>query len=473
MRGGAQLGTTVALGLTMYVVSSSQTLLVPALPQFQEELGTTPVGATSLISVFFVAGAIACGTVGRLADMFGKRRLMLVLVALYTIGSLVCLIGSSLALLLVGRAIAGVAVGVQPLTFAILRDEFSPRAVRTLLPLTGGVAASGGALGQISGGFIADGLGTDWIFWISAGAGLVSLVAIAIAVPASRIVSPGKVDVVGATLLSLGLGAALIAISRASTWGWSSRNTVSLLVVGFAVLTVFFAYERRCASPIVHVPTFVQPVVRLTNLATLMLAASTFSMPIICSQFLQVPESTGFGLGLSSTQAGLLFAPGLLLMLLEAPLAGRLTHRHGARTTLLLGALVSVVAIGGLTVAHGNVPLVLLWVSLMFLSMGLTFGAMPQLIFDSVPSTRSGEAASINIVVRNAGASIGIQLAATFVTASALANGLPTEGGYTTAFVVAACAAVAAVGIAALIPVRGRATAGARGQPAAVEATGD
>jgi MFS family permease len=440
----------LALATLTYAVS--QTLLLPSLPRIQASLHTTPVGVTSLFSAFFVAGAVSGGIFGRLGDMFGKRLMLVVQMALFAVGSLVCALGSNLPQLIAGRVLMGVAVGVFPISYALIKDELPAASVRTLVPMLGGIGASGAAIGQVSGGLVADRLGYHWVFWIALIGAALSIAAIARFVPESSVRTAGRVDVVGAVLLACGLGGALYAISRASTWVWGSGRTLSLLLGGVLVLVVFFAYERAHPDPLFHLETLMLPRVRATNLATLLVGFGLFGASTIITQFVQVPKSTGYGLGASPTQAGFFLAPGLLLILLEAPLAGRLSARVGAKAILVGGLAIAVVALTGLAAFHTRTFELYLWPTLIYAGLGFTFATMPLIVLDAVPAERSAQSTSINMVLRNAGSSIGVQLAATLITASIVVSGHPTDAGYTHAFTLEAAASFAAFLLALAIP---------------------
>jgi MFS family permease len=432
----------------------SQTLLLPSLPRIEAALHTTPVGVTALFSAFFVSGAVSGGIFGRLGDMFGKRLILIVQMGLFSAGSLICGLGGNLPQLIAGRVVMGVAVGVFPLSYAIIKDELPAARVRTLVPMLGGIGAAGAAVGQVSGGLVADRLGYHWVFWIALIGGVISMAGIALFVPESPVRTRGRVDLVGAALLAVGLGASLIAMSRAPTWGWTSGRTLWTLVGGLLALVVFVFYERSYPDPLIHLDTLMLPRVRATNLATLLVGFGLFGASAIITQFVQVPKSSGYGHGASPTLAGLFLAPGLTLILLEAPIAGRLSVRWGAKWTLVMGLVIGAGAMSGMAAFHDRTFELFLWPTLIYAGLGFAFATMPLIVLDAVPSDRSAQSTSINMVLRNTGSSLGVQMAATLVTASVAINGFPTDAGYRNAFVLEAAAAFLAVLFALAIPGR-------------------
>jgi MFS family permease len=445
-----------ALVLAAVTYSVTQTLLVPAIPGIQRDLGTTAVGATALVSVFFISGAVTTGIVGRLGDMFGKRRLLLIELALFSLGALLCALASSLHLLLAGRIVMGTGLAIFPLSFSIVRDTFPKPRVPGAVVVLAATGGTGAALGQALGGPVADGLGYHWVFWIGLITGLLSLVAVWVFVPESADRTPGRVDVLGAALLAVTLGAPLVAISQTPSWGWGGTATLGLIATGVVFGIVFVRVELRRPDPLLHFETLLQRPVLLTDVVTMLTGFSMFGAAVIFTQFFQEPVSTGYGFGASPTQAGLFLVPGYLTIMAASPLAARLSFRAGPKVTLVVGCGAAFVALVLMTLAHDTRLEMYLWPTLLYAGIGFAFGATPNLIMDAVPPQHTGQSTAFNLVVRNIGTSLGTQIAATFIVASIGVSGLPREIGYTRAFAFqAACAGLACL-IALAIPGRSR-----------------
>lgn len=450
------LGVLGALMLAAMTYSVTQTLLVPALPGIQQDLHTTAVGATALVSVFFVTGAVTTGIAGRLGDMFGKRRLLLIEMGLFSFGAFLCALAPSLRLLLAGRVVMGTALAIFPLSFAIVRDSLPRERVPGAVVALAATGGTGAALGQATGGLVADHLGYHWVFWIGLITGLMSVAAIALLVPESPHRSRGRVDVMGALLLAVTLGAPLVAISQTPTWGWGGTPTLALIAVGAGVGVLFVLFERRRADPLLDLETLMHRPVALTNAVTLLTGFSMFGAAVIFTQFFQEPVSTGYGFGASATQAGLYLVPGYLMIMAASPLSARLSARAGPKVTLVVGCAAAFVALVLMTASHGSEVEMYLWPMLLYAGIGFAFGATPNLILEAVPAHHTGQSTAFNLVQRNIGTSLGTQIAATFIVASIGASGLPGEIGYTRAFAFqAACAGLACL-IAIAIPGRPR-----------------
>jgi MFS family permease len=273
-------------------------------------------------------------------------------------------------------------------------------------------------------------------------------------VPESPVRTPGRVDVRGALVLAVGLAAPLLAISRANDWGWGSDRTLGLFAVGLAVLAAWVALQRRTREPLVDIQMLVQPPVLMTNIATVLVGFGMFGSFILIPQLAEAPHSTGYGFGLNATSAGLLMLPGALVMLVAGPLSGVLGTRYGSRLPLALGAITTSFGLLMMALAHGTQGGMVAWNLVMSTGIGLAFAAMPNLIVEAVPPEETGQATGVNTLVRSVGASLGAQVSAAVLAGSAIGAGLPTNAGYTDAFLVGSGVALLAAITAALIPSR-------------------
>jgi MFS family permease len=395
---------------------------------------------------------------GRLGDMFGKRRMLVISLGLFAAGSVVSALGNTLEVVVAGRVLQGAGGGIFPLCFGIVRDEFPADRVRSSIGLISATAGIGGGLGLVMGGLLVDHASYHWIFWVGAVVAVMAAVAAELLIPESPVRTPGKVDIRGAAILAVGLALPLYAIAQANTWGWGSPKTLGLVAAGLVVLAIWVAVERRTDEPLADIPTLARPPVLMTNIATLLTGFGMFGSFILIPQLAEAPTSTGYGFGASATHAGLLMVPGCLAMLLAGPFSGVLGNRFGSKVPLAAGAALTAAGLLALAFAHSTQIEVLLLVILMFGGIGLAFAAMPNLIVDAVPQHQTGEATGFNALVRSVGSSLGSQVSASILAGSIVSGGLPTEGSFKTAFAISAVVALVAGATALFIPiVRGRA----------------
>ena len=443
--------TLLILGLAALAFALAQTTLVPALPQLMRGLHTDQSGVTWTLTGYLVAAAVCTPLVGRMGDIFGKRRLLVVALTAFAAGSVIAALSSDLWVVVAGRVVQGVGGGIFPLCFAIIRDEFSRDRIGRAIGLLSAVAGVGGGLGLILGGLLVDHASYHWIFWLGAVMGGAAAIGAQLLVPESPIRTPSRLDIPGALLLAVGLTLPLIAISQASRVGWGSARTLGLIGGGVAVLALWVAFERRTTQPLADIASLTRAPVLITNIATLLVGFGMFGSFILIPTLAQAPRSSGYGFGSDATHAGLLLLPGSLAMLVLGPLSGVVGSRLGNKVPLTVGGFVTSLGLGLLALAHSTQLEVLSFSILMSAGIGLAFAAMPNLILEAVPAHQTGEATGFNALVRSVGSSLGSQISATLLAASAV-SGIARDSGFTHAFAVSAGVAACAGFVALAIP---------------------
>jgi EmrB/QacA subfamily drug resistance transporter len=441
------------LSVAALAFALAQTTVIPALGELADVLHTDASGVAWTLTAYLLSAAVCTPIFGRLGDMFGKRRLLVISLGVFAAGSVVAALAHTLGLLVAGRVLQGAGGGIFPLCFAIIRDEFPREKVSSSIGLISATFGIGGGAGLIIGGVLVDGASYHWIFWLGAAMAAAAALLTQLLIPESPNRQPGRIDVRGAAVLAVGLTLPLLAIARANDWGWGSARTLGLLAAGIVILAFWVVLQRRTVQPLADVVLLAKPPVLMTNIATLLVGFGMFGSFILIPQLAEAPTSTGYGFGLDATGAGLLMLPGALVMLVAGPFAGVLVRRFGGKVPLSLGAFISAAGLLLMAIDHGTQAAMVAWNLVLSLGIGLAFAAMPNLIFDAVPQSETGEATGFNTLVRSVGASLGSQIAAAILTASvAVGAVLPSGDGYTTAFLVSACVATVAAIVALLIP---------------------
>ena len=452
--GRQHYGITLAvLATSALAYAISQTMVAPALPEIQRELGVNQAQVTWVLTVYLLTASIATPIVGRLGDMFGKERMLFWTLCLFAFGLAVSALSHSLELLVAGRAIQGLGGAVFPLAFGIIRDEFPRERVATGIGLISATFGIGGGAGLVITGLIVDNLAYEWIFWLAfvvvAGAAVMTK----LYVPESPVRAPARIDWGGAALLSLGLGSVLLAVSEGNSWGWTAPATGGLLVFGLVVLALWVRFEMHRDDPLVDMRMMRRRGVWTTNLTGLMIGFGMFGSFVLTPQFVQTPEIAGFGFGTSVTGAGLVMVPSTLAMLVAGPTSGWLSNRVGSRVPVLIGTALSGIAFVLMVFLHATVFEFVLAVTLMGAGIGLSFAAMANLIVENVDPTETGVATGMNTIMRTVGGALGGQIAASIVGGSVVAaTGFPTETGFTIAFALSAGALALAFAAALAIP---------------------
>jgi EmrB/QacA subfamily drug resistance transporter len=447
--------TLLILALAALAYALAQTTLVPAIPELMRGLHTTESGVTWTLTGYLVSAAVFTPLVGRLGDIFGKRRLLVITLVAFALGSVVSAVTSQLWVVVAGRVVQGLGGGIFPLCFAIIRDEFPRERVGRAVGLMSAIAGIGGGLGLIVGGLLVDYASYHWIFWVGAVMGVCGAIAAALFVPESPIRTPSRLDIRGAVVLAIGLTLPLIAISQATDIGWGSARTIGEILAGVLVLVFWVALERRTPQPLADIAALAKPPVLLTNVATLLVGFGMFGSYILVPTLAQAAKSTGYGFGDDATRAGLLLLPGALAMLVCGPASGILGARFGNKVSLSVGGLGTAAGLLLLALLHDNQIEVAGFALVMSAGIGLAFAAMPNLILEAVSAHQTGEATGFNALVRSVGSSLGSQISATILASSAVA-GIATDAGFTHAFLVSAAVALCAAVVAVFIPRAGQ-----------------
>ena len=424
----------LSLGGLAYAMLSSA--VVPALPTMQHALHTNVTGITWLLTAYLLAASVGTAILGRLGDMYGKERLLLVTLMILAGGTLLAAVSSSLYLIIFARFIQGAAGGIFPLAFGIVRDEFPREKVAGSIGLLSAILGVGAGIGIVLSGVIVEHLNYHWLFWIPLLATLIAAVATWRFIPESPVRVPGRINWLAATLMTIGMSMVLIAVSETTTWGWGSTKTLGLILAGLAVSGAWIAVETRSEHPLIDMTMMRIRGVWTTNLAAFLLGAGMYSSFIVLPQFAQLPRSTGFGFGVSVVVSGLYLLPSTVGMSLLGIYAGRISARFGSRAALLSGTAFTTASFLLLSVAHSHPYDLLIAAALLGVGMGLAFAALGNLIVQSVTSHQTGVASGMNTVMRTLGGALGGQLSATFIAAHT-AHGLPTVTGFTETFLMA------------------------------------
>ncbi|WP_405537945.1 MFS transporter [Streptomyces sp. NBC_00075] len=452
--GGAIVPVLAFAGI---VVAVMQTLLVPVIKDLPQLLSTSPSNATWVLTSTLLSGAVATPIMGRLGDLYGKRRLLIASLSVMVVGALVSALTSDLLTMIVGRTLQGFAMGAIPLGIGLMRDMLPREKLPSAMALMSSSIGVGGGLALPLAALIAQ--HSDWhaLFYGAAGLGAFAIALTLFVVPESRMRAEGTFDVLGAIGLSAGLVLFLLPITKGSDWGWTSGTTLGLFGASALVLLLWGVLELRLKAPLVDLRTTARPAVLFTNLASIMVGVSFYVVSLVLPQLLQLPTSTGYGLGQSMVMAGLIVAPLGLTMMFTAPVYARLSAKYGPKVTLILGLLIIGIGYGaGLGLMSAA------WQSLVIAvvlgaGIGLAYSSLPALIVGAVPASETGAANGLNTLMRSIGTSvssavIGMVLANTANHVGGVA--IPTMHGFRVSFLIATAAVAVGLVLALFLPGR-------------------
>ncbi|MFC9289238.1 MFS transporter [Streptomyces sp. NPDC057052] len=452
-RAGGVVATLALAGITAAIM---QTLVTPLIAELPQILDTSSSNAAWVITVTLLAAAVCVPVVGRLGDLLGKRRMLLACAVPLIVGSVVCALASDVVMMIIGRGLQGMGMGMLPLGIALLRDVLPAEKLSSAIALVSASMGIGGGLGLPIAAAIAQYANWRVLFWGSAGMAVLVTLLIWFLIPDVPAAAKGqRFDLPGALGLGAGLVALLLAVSKGADWGWGSGVTLGLFAAAVVVFVAWGFWETRTTDPLTDLRTTARPRVLLTNLASVFVGFAMYASMLVMPQLLQFPESTGYGLGQSMLATGLWMAPGGIMMMFVSPLGGKLTNARGPKFTLVCGALV--IAAGyGLSMALMGSAWGLMVVGIVINSgVGLAYGSMPALIMSSVPLSETAAANGFNTLMRSLGTSVGAAVIGVILAQMTTTTGgytLASEDGFRTALLVGGALALVSAAIASVIP---------------------
>jgi EmrB/QacA subfamily drug resistance transporter len=434
-----------------------QSLVAPALPVLAHDLQASTGDISWVLTAYLLSASVLTPILGRLGDISGKRKVLLVVLAILAAGTLLAAVAPNLPILIVARALQGAAGAILPLSIGIVRDLLPREKVGVTVGLLSAIFGIGAGLGIVAAGPIVDHLSWHWLFWLPLVLIVVALIGVTVGVPESKVRTPGRLDLVGAAILSVSLVALLLAISKGREWGWGSAETLVLMIVGTVALVVFVLVELRVKEPLIDMRLMAIRGVWATDLVGLTFGFAMFGTFLLIPTLLELPAATGYGFGKSVSEAGLFLLPTTLMMLIFGPLSGLLERKFGPKLPMFLGAVSVTAAFALPAVAHSSLWQLLVSGALTGIGIGLAFAAMSNAIIEAVPATQTGEATSVNSIVRTVGGSIGSAVIAAVIVSDVTPQGIPTDHAFTTGFWVATgVSALAVLASLALPSVRRR-----------------
>lgn len=324
----------IALGVTIGSFTTLQSLLVPVLPLMQKDLGTTTSGITWALTAWLIAAAVSTPLLGRVGDIVGKRRVLLLSIGAVALGSVLAALAPNLGVLILARVIQGLGGAIFPLSYGLVRDTLPHARVAGGIGVLSALMAVGSGIGTVLAGPLSTLVGWRGLFIIPLAGAVVGAVLVVTGVPDRGVRASGRVNVPAALLLSGWLVALLLPLSSGAAWGWASPLTIGLFVLAAVLLAGWILVELRSVEPLVDMRMMRLPGVWNTNLAAILLGAAMFGVWAYFARFVQEPVSTGYGLGLDITGAGLVMLPMLVLMGIAGFFTGRLSRALSFRAQL-------------------------------------------------------------------------------------------------------------------------------------------
>jgi EmrB/QacA subfamily drug resistance transporter len=438
----------LALGGLSFAVL--QSLVAPALSTIGQDLGVSTSDASWVLTAYLLSASVLTPILGRLGDMVGKRKMLIIVLSLLLVGAVLAALAPNLGVLIIGRILQGAAGAVMPLSIGIVRDELPKERVSVTIGLLSAIFGIGAGFGIIAAGPIVENLSWHWLFWLPAILVAIALLGAIFGMPESPVRTPGRLDLVGTFILSVGLVSLLLAISEGANWGWGDAKTIGLLVLGAAALIAFVLVELRVAEPLIDVRLFRHRGVWTAHLVALAFGFAMFGTFILVPTLLQFPTALGYGFGKTVSEAGLYLLPTVVAMVVAGVVAGALIRKIGPKVPMIIAGFAVVIAFVIPAVGHSEEWQILISGVLTGIGIGMALAAASNAIVESVPAAQTTEAISANTVIRTVGSSIATAVIAALLSSRVTEQGAPQDEAFTIGFWVSVAVGALAL-VAALV----------------------
>jgi MFS family permease len=421
------------------------------------------VGASQLnwVSAAYMLATVVCVPVlAKLGDRYGHKRLLVISAALVALGSVVVAIAPTFGVLLLGRALQAPLAAFLPLEFAIVRDRDAKSAGRSIGKLVGALTF-GAAIGALGAGLLFGAIGElRAVLWVPAIFMLICVPVVAFLVPESTVRATGRTDWVGASILAVGLLAALGGISNAATWGWGNPATWLAILGGVSLLALWVFVEKRVAHPLIDITVLTKGGIGLPIVIAFLFGAQLFGSQTASSVYmLSDPAVVGFGLGFTAAAVGLVSLTAALAAFVASVLGDRIAGRIGPKGTLALGGILIAAGYLPFLLAPAAVPLIVAGLVVGGLGNGILISVLPTIVVKRAPADSVGIASALYNTARTAaGAVAGAVFAlvmASFLTTTGGESPITTTAfmGYVTVWVLCAVIGVAIAVLASFLGV--------------------
>jgi EmrB/QacA subfamily drug resistance transporter len=402
----AKWWTLGAMCFALFMLMLDNTVMNVALPTIQRDLGSSLSGLEWTINGYTLAIAVLLVTGGRLGDIFGRRRMFLIGVTLFALSSMSAGLAADTGMLIGSRVVQGIGAALMmPATLSIVTHAFPPEERGRALGTWAGISALALAIGPVLGGFLTEHVSWRAIFYINVPVAIGAVIATIFAVRESRDETVGReVDYLGVATVTGALTALVLALIEGNSWGWGSPGIIALLAGSAVLMTAFVLIEFRVRAPVVEFPLFASRNFVGTNLVALIV---TFAM---LGQFFFMALYMQNILGYSALEAGVRFLPATLMIVVVAPLAGRLTDRIGSRWPIAAGLSLVAASLYWLTTIDVATTYADIWPSfvLMGLGMALVMSPMTTAAMNAVATAKAGIASGILSMSRMVGGTLGV-----------------------------------------------------------------
>ncbi|MEV0636797.1 MFS transporter [Streptomyces sp. NPDC050619] len=429
----------VALGILALALGTLQSVVEPALPLLQRELGVSPSEGALIGNTLLITGAVVTPVAGKLGDRYGGKRVLVRLMAVVSAGGLLAGLAPNLPVLLLGQILQGVMVGALPLSFILVRKHLSARESQVAIGLVVALFTGGAVVAMLFAGPIAEGMSWHWMFAIPTTAIIATTLVLTRLMPHDPPIQPdNRIDWPGVLLLSGTLLAFMLGLVTVTRDGGLPPLAVGAIAVGVAALvTGWVVVERRAASPMVDLRMLAKPATRNAFVFTFVITTSSGMVVFLLPQLFGI-SGDGYGFGADTTDIGLFLLPGTIAGSVSDSVGGIAARRFGPRAVVIVGTVVTAATMIALASAHSAEWQLVLAKALTAFAAGIGTTALLAGTATAIETKDIGIATSLLVVTRVIGVALGAQIGGAILDAGAdPVSGQATEAAFVTGFAVA------------------------------------
>lgn len=406
--------TILIMAMMGIMITYVETMVTPALPVLVKDFNTNYDRLSWIITAYILSGTVSAAIFGRLADIFGKKKIFVILAFIYTVAVGFGGFATNLTEFITVRTVQGLGMGMIPVSFALLNDEVPKENLAMAQGIISATFTGGMAIGLVVGAYITQYFGWQWSYHSAIPVAAALLVASIVILKESPYRKKESIDFIGVSALSLAVVSLILAFSEGEYWGWESGSIIGLFLLSIVMLILFVFVESRVKMPFISLDLLRVRNIFLANFAGLFAMVAMFFLYYTVPPMLQDPEPAGFGMTI--LQSGLIMMPAAVASMVFAPLAARVTVRRGPKVTVLVGGIIIFFSYLALIFNRQTAISVLEDATLLGISMSFVFVGVINILLISTPTSDAGASTGMNVVFRNIGSAIAPAVGGVFET---------------------------------------------------------
>ena len=395
------IGIMAMMGILITYV---ETMITPALPILVNDFHTNYDKLSWVITAYILAGTVSAAIFGRLADIYGKKKIFIILAGVYTIAVSFGGFATNLEQFIIVRAVQGIGMGMFPVAYALLNDKVPKEGLALAQGIISSTFTGGAAIGLVLGAYITQYYGWQWSYHSAIPVAFALLIAAAIVIKESPVRRQETIDFAGVFTLSMSVIFLILGLSEGEYWGWESLSIFATFILSILSFIAFLFIEKTVKMPFIELRLLKVRNIFLANIAGLFAMTGMFFLFYTVPVLLQDPSPSGFGLPVF--RSGIIMLPAAIASMVFAPLSARITNVRGPKVTILIGGVVLFLSYLALLFNRQTTISILEDTTLLGISLSFVFVGVINILLISTPRKDAGVSTGMNVVFRNIGSAI-------------------------------------------------------------------